>query len=78
MFVNTNTISTTNAQELYQVNAIVPAFNHTQPQPKPEIQINAYCDLCSQEAHGTRQELQARGWGLHFSQQFCPTHQEMI
>jgi hypothetical protein len=37
-----------------------------------ELEMTAFCDLCSNSADGTKTELKARGWGMYRNEQFCP------
>lgn len=48
--------------------------NHTatiQTTKPPQI-ILAYCDCCPNQATGTKENLECRGWYLDTNQQFCP------
>jgi hypothetical protein len=43
-----------------------------------EPTMTVHCDICSDKASATRTVLDARGWGLYDTFEFCPTHEEMI
>lgn len=43
-----------------------------------EIVLEVFCDLCAEQAHGTRRQLEQIGWGLYRREAFCPMHEEMV
>lgn len=45
---------------------------------KTEKIIEVFCDMCSNEAEGTKRQLQLWGWEITVAYALCPTHSEMV
>jgi hypothetical protein len=48
------------------------------PPVKAEPTITVRCEICSENDQATRTKLDATGWGLYDSFEFCPIHESMI
>ena len=48
-------------------------------QPVTETQmIEVFCDLCDENMHGTRANLERYGWGIYTRFCFCPFHENEV